>query len=59
MILLRWALLFFVVSIIAAVLGFGGVAEGAADLARVFFYLFMTIVIVLVILALATYRTLT
>jgi uncharacterized membrane protein YtjA (UPF0391 family) len=59
MVLLRWALLFFVVSIIAAVLGFSGVAEGAADIAQLFFYLFLAICVLLVVLGVATYRSLT
>ena len=41
--MLRWSLAFFVVAIIAAVFGFGGIASGAAELARVCFFFFIVI----------------
>jgi uncharacterized membrane protein YtjA (UPF0391 family) len=46
--MLRWALLLLVVALIAAVLGFGGVASVAAGFARILFWIF----IILFILAL-------
>jgi uncharacterized membrane protein YtjA (UPF0391 family) len=49
--LLRWALMFFIIAIIAAVFGFTGVAAGAADIARVLFFIFLGIVLLFVILA--------
>ncbi|MFX7992970.1 DUF1328 family protein, partial [Acinetobacter baumannii] len=36
--MLHYALIFFVVAIIAAVLGFGGIAAGAASIAKILFY---------------------
>jgi uncharacterized membrane protein YtjA (UPF0391 family) len=56
MFLLRWALLFLVIALIAAVFGFGGVAEGATDIARVLFFIFVAIFVVLLVLGAATYR---
>jgi uncharacterized membrane protein YtjA (UPF0391 family) len=50
--LLQWALIAFVISIIAGALGFSGVASGAATLARVFFGLFLVIALILFVLAL-------
>ncbi len=41
--MLRWSLAFFIVSIVAAVLGFGGIAAGASDIARIFFYFFIIV----------------
>ncbi len=38
---LRWALIFFIVSIAAAIFGFGGIATGAASVAKVLFYIFI------------------
>jgi uncharacterized membrane protein YtjA (UPF0391 family) len=38
---LRWALIFFIVSIAAAIFGFGGIASGAAGIAEVLFYIFI------------------
>jgi len=39
--LLRWALGFFIVALVAAVLGFGGTAVAAAGIAKIIFYLFL------------------
>ena len=39
--MLRWTLIFLVVSIIAAVFGFGGVAAASAGIARILFFLFL------------------
>ena len=57
--LLKWALVFFVISIVAAVLGFGGVSEAAADVARVLFFVFVAIAALLVVAGLAFYRSVT
>ena len=39
--MLRWTLIFLLVSIIAAVFGFGGVAAASAGFARILFFIFM------------------
>jgi len=39
--MLRWSAIFFVIAIVAAILGFGGIAEGAASIAKVLFGVFM------------------
>ena len=39
--MLRWALGFFVVALIAAVLGFGGIAATASSIAQLIFYVFL------------------
>ena len=41
--MLRWAVGFFIIAIIAAVFGFGGIATGAADIARVLFFVFLVV----------------
>lgn len=47
--MLRWAAIFLVIAIIAGIFGFGGIAEGAADIARVLFFIFLAgLIIVLV-----------
>ncbi|HEX3348304.1 MAG TPA: DUF1328 domain-containing protein, partial [Acetobacteraceae bacterium] len=33
--MLRWALIFLIISIVAAVFGFGGISAAAADIARI------------------------
>ena len=41
--MLRWALAFFIVSLIAAFFGYGGVAQGAEGIARVLFFGFLAL----------------
>jgi uncharacterized membrane protein YtjA (UPF0391 family) len=50
--LLRWALIFLVVALIAAVFGFGGIASGSVEIARVLFFLFLVVFVVLLIMGL-------
>ena len=44
--MLRWALLFLIIAIIAAVFGFTGVAGDATWIARVLFFLFLVVFVV-------------
>jgi uncharacterized membrane protein YtjA (UPF0391 family) len=39
--MLRWALLFLIVAIIAAVFEFGGIAASATEIARILFFAFL------------------
>jgi uncharacterized membrane protein YtjA (UPF0391 family) len=51
--MLKWALIFFVVSLVAGALGFSGVASGARRIAQILFGLFLAIAIVVVVIAFA------
>ena len=44
--MLRYALIFFVVALVAALFGFGGIAAGAAEIGRVLFFVFLVLFIV-------------
>lgn len=39
--MLKWSITFLIVALIAAVFGFGGIAEGAASIAKILFYIFL------------------
>jgi uncharacterized membrane protein YtjA (UPF0391 family) len=54
--ILKWALIFFVISIIAGILGFTGVSVASADIARVLFYIFAVIFLILLILGFTIFR---
>jgi uncharacterized membrane protein YtjA (UPF0391 family) len=41
--MLRWTVIFLVVAIIAAIFGFGGIASGAASIAKVLFFIFIVL----------------
>jgi uncharacterized membrane protein YtjA (UPF0391 family) len=49
--MLKWALIFFVISIIAGALGFTNVASGAAGIAKILFGLFLIVAIIFLVLA--------
>ncbi|MCM2281142.1 MAG: DUF1328 domain-containing protein [Bdellovibrionaceae bacterium] len=51
--MLYWALVFFVVSIVAAVFGFGGVADATAGIAQILFYVFIVFFVISLIAGLA------
>lgn len=54
--MLRWATIFLVVAIIAAFVGFTGIAAGAATIAQVLFWIFVAVFIILLIAGLLTGR---
>ena len=43
--MLHYALVFFLVAIVAAVFGFGGIAAGAVEIAKVLFFIFLVLFI--------------
>ena len=54
--MLHWALVFFVVAIIAAIFGFGGIAAAATDIARLLFFVFLALLVISLILGLVRRR---
>ena len=47
--MLRWSFAFLVIAIIAAILGFTNIAAGAADIARVLFFIFIVVWIIMLV----------
>ena len=56
--MLKWALIFFVISMIAAFFGFTDAAAGAAQIAKVLFYIFLAICAVFLILGVTAWQKL-
>jgi uncharacterized membrane protein YtjA (UPF0391 family) len=54
--LLKWALIFFLISVVAGVFGFGGISAASADVARILFYIFVAIFVILLLLGLTIFR---
>ena len=54
--MLGWALFFFIVSIVAAVFGFGGIASAAAGVAQLLFWVFVALFLISLIAGLASGR---
>jgi len=44
--MLRYAVIFFVIALIAALFGFGGIAAGATEIAKILFFVFVVLFIV-------------
>jgi len=44
--MLHWAIVFFVVALVAALFGFGGIAASAVGIAKVLFFLFLALAVV-------------
>ncbi len=44
--MLRWAVIFFLVAIVAAIFGFGNISAAATDIARILFFVFLVIFLV-------------
>ncbi len=44
--MLHYALTFFVIALIAALFGFGGIAAGAVEIARILFFVFVVLAVV-------------
>jgi uncharacterized membrane protein YtjA (UPF0391 family) len=44
--MLYWAMVFFVIALIAAVFGFGSIAASAAGIAKILFFVFLVLFIV-------------
>lgn len=49
--MLRYALIFFVVSLVAGALGFTGISAGAGRIAKILFGLFLVIAVIVVLVA--------
>ena len=56
--MLRLALFFLVVSLVAALFGFGGIAAATADIARILFFIAIVIFLVLLVAGLMAGSTL-
>ncbi len=44
--MLHYAIVFFVIAVIAAIFGFGGIAAGAIGIAKILFYIFLALFLV-------------
>lgn len=46
----KWALIFLVVALVAAVFGFGGIAGAAASIAKILFFVGLALVVLFLVL---------
>lgn len=50
--MLYYALVFFIIALVAAVFGFGGIAAGAVEIAKILFFIFLIVALVTAIMSL-------
>lgn len=50
--MLYYALVFFIVALVAALFGFGGIAAGAVEIAKVLFFIFLVLFVVSLVVGL-------
>jgi uncharacterized membrane protein YtjA (UPF0391 family) len=48
--MLKWALIFFLISIVAGIFGFTNIASGARTISRVMFFLALTLAVVFLVI---------
>ena len=54
--ILRWAIIMLLVSLVAALFGFTDLSAASADVAKVLFYIFAVIFLVLLVLGLTLFK---
>jgi uncharacterized membrane protein YtjA (UPF0391 family) len=57
MTLLKWAFIMLIVSLVAALFGFTDIAAASADFARILFFIFLVIFVLLLVLGLTVFRS--
>lgn len=50
--MLRYAAIFFIIAVVAAVFGFGGIAAGAVDIAKILFFIFLVLFVISLVMGL-------
>ncbi|MGV7121361.1 MULTISPECIES: DUF1328 family protein [unclassified Sphingopyxis] len=55
----KWALIFAVIALLAAVLGFGGIAGAAAGIAKILFFVGLALVVLFLVLGAAAAKKIT
>ena len=54
--MLRWALIFFVIALVAALFGFSGIAAASAGIAKILFFIFLVLFVVALVMGLVSGR---
>jgi uncharacterized membrane protein YtjA (UPF0391 family) len=54
--MLKWSVIFFVIAIIAAIFGFSGIAEGAASIAQILFFVFLALFVIAVLFGASLFK---
>ena len=51
--MLKWALIFVIISLVTGFLGFGGISAAAGGIAKILFFVFIALTVIIILVALA------
>lgn len=54
--MLRWSFAFLIIAIVAAIFGFTDIASGAAAIAKILFFIFLTVWLLMLILGYTVFK---
>ena len=54
--MLHYSIVFFVIALIAAVFGFGGIAAGAVEIGKILFFVFLVVAVITFVMSLLRKR---
>jgi uncharacterized membrane protein YtjA (UPF0391 family) len=54
--MLRWSFIFLIVAIVAAIFGFTNIATGAAAIAKILFFIFIAVWLVMIVLGFTLFK---
>ena len=57
--MLKWSFIFLAIAIVAGIFGFTGVEEGAASIAKILFFIFLTVWVVMLVLGVTIFKKIT
>jgi uncharacterized membrane protein YtjA (UPF0391 family) len=57
--MLKWALVFLLISLVAGVFGFTGIAAGAAAIAKILFFVGLALFVLFLVLGLTIFKSIT
>ena len=57
--MLKWSFIFLAIAIVAGILGFTGLEEGAASIAKILFFIFLAIWVVMLVLGVTIFKKIT
>jgi uncharacterized membrane protein YtjA (UPF0391 family) len=54
--MLRWSFIFLVIAIVAGIFGFTGISQGAESIAKVLFFIFLAVWIIVLVLGITVFK---
>ena len=57
--MLKWSFIFLAIAIVAGIFGFTGVEEGAASIAKILFFIFLAIWVLMLVLGATIFKKIT